>query len=42
MRNMINTEFFRLGNLFTLSIIILAWIFIHEKVVKNHIVKDGD
>lgn len=37
---MINTEFFRPGNLITLSIIILAWITVHEKFIKQHVVKD--
>ena len=37
---MINTDFFRPVNLLTLSIIILSWIVIHDKVVKKHIVKD--
>ena len=37
---MINTEFFRPGNFITLSIIILLWIVVHEKVIKKHLVKD--
>lgn len=38
---MLNTEFFKLRNFVTLTIIILAWIVIHDKVVKPHVVKDG-
>lgn len=38
---MFNTDFFRLGNLITLSIIILVWITIHEKVIKPHVIKTG-
>lgn len=36
---MINTEFFKPGNFFTLSIIVILWLVIHEKVIKPRIVK---
>jgi hypothetical protein len=39
---MFNTELLKFPNIVTLSIIILIWITIHEKVIKPHIIHDGD
>ena len=36
---MFNSAFFQLGNFITLSIIILIWITIHEKIIKPRIIK---
>jgi hypothetical protein len=34
---MFNTEFFKLGNFITLSIIILIWLVIHDRWIKRPI-----
>jgi len=38
---MFNTEFLKLGNLITLSVIIIIWLIIHDKWMRTQIDKNG-